>query len=200
MPSHSRENRLHLLRCEISHQRASINAGCSSHNSLITSSIVLRSGGVSRDCIIYGEPPISGPCQQRCLRLTARIQVTEYSEVTSGSNRAMPRRERSASQVARIVVSPGTSASGSDLLVRGLTIAVNDDDVSTFTPSTHGSAFRVTQIGAQPERIGEVDRIPARVAVEVESSGEADGVFLGESPALRGSVPPGAASLPRCSA
>lgn len=52
----------------------------------------------------------------------------------------------------------------------------------------------------QPERVGEVDRIPARVAIEVEPAGQPEGVFLGESPALRDSVPAGAASRPRGSA
>ncbi len=45
-----------------------------------------------------------------------------------------------------------------------------------------------SQAWAQPERIGEVDRIAGRVPVEVEPSGDADGVFLGESAGL-GIVP-----------
>ena len=37
-------------------------------------------------------------------------------------------------------------------------------------------------LGPQPERIAEVDRIPIGIPVEVEPSGDADGVLLGELP------------------
>jgi hypothetical protein len=37
----------------------------------------------------------------------------------------------------------------------------------------------------QPKRITEVDRITVGVAVEIEASGDADGIFLGKKPPRR---------------
>jgi hypothetical protein len=41
---------------------------------------------------------------------------------------------------------------------------------------------------AQSERIVEVDRIPTRIPVEVEATGDPDGIFLGECPPRRDPV------------
>ncbi len=46
----------------------------------------------------------------------------------------------------------------------------------------HVAARHIVFGRAQPERIGEVDRIAVGEAIEVEAAGEAEGIFLRKSP------------------
>ncbi len=57
-------------------------------------------------------------------------------------------------------------------------------DGTSCSPEQHEVTKRaiVGRHGTQPKRVAEVDRVAAREAVEVEAAGEAEGIFLRETP------------------